>query len=77
MLITLRIWFWIFIDQGVWSTSGSKISILRQKRHCIRLAQTKEKEQLALERKALTNWKEMVILYKVITRRIITSMVMW
>ena len=77
MLITLRIWFWIFIDQGVWSTTSSKVSILRQKRHRIRLAQAKEKEQLALERKALTNWKEMVILYKVITRRILTSMVMW
>ena len=76
MLITVRIWFWIFIDQGVWSTSSSKISILRQRRHCIRLAQAKEKEQLALERKALTNWKEMVILYRLITKRILTGIVM-
>ena len=77
MLITLRIWFWIFIDQGVWSTTGSKVSILRQKRHRIRLANAKGKEQLALERKTLTNWKEMVILYRLITRRILTGIVMW
>ena len=77
MLITLRIWFWIFIDQGVWSTTSSKVSILRQKRHRIRLAKVKEKEQLALKRKALTNWIELVILYRLITRRILTSMVVW
>ena len=50
MLITLRIWFWIFIDQSVWCTTGCKVSILRQKRHCIRLAKAKEKEQLTLEK---------------------------
>ena len=77
MLITLRIWFWVFIDYGLWSTGGFRLSVLRQERHRIRLAKVKEKEQLALKRKALTNWKELVILYRVITRRILTSMVMW
>ena len=75
MLITLRIWFWIFIDQGVWCTGGGKVSMLRQKRHRIRLAKAKEKERL--ERKALTNWKEMVILYRLITRRLLAGIVMW
>jgi|TARA_R110000744_G_scaffold80930_1_gene159078 hypothetical protein len=77
MLITLRIWFWIFINYNLWSTVGSRLSILKQERHRICLAKVKEKEQLALKRKALTNWKELVILYRVITRRILTSMVMW
>ena len=77
MLITLRNWFWIFIDQSVWCTTGCKVSILRQKRHCIRLAKAKEKEQLTLERNSLTNWKEMVILYRLIKNRILTSIVMW
>ena len=77
MLITLRIWFWIFIDESVWCTSGSKVSMLRQKRHRIRLAKAKEKERLALERKTLTNWKEMVILYRLITRRLLAGIVMW
>ncbi len=77
MLITLRIWFWTFVDQSVWHTGGSKLSILKQQRWAIRLANLQEKERLALERKTLTNWKEMVILYRMITRRILTSIVMW
>jgi len=77
MLITLRIWFWIFIENSLWSTGGFRLSALKQERHRIRLAKVKEKEQLALKRKALTNWIELVILYRVITRRTLTSMVMW
>ena len=77
MLITLRIWFWIFIDQSVWPTGGSRLCLLKQKRHRIRLAKAKEKESLVLKRKALTNWRELVILYRVITRRILTRIVMW
>jgi hypothetical protein len=41
------------------------------------LAKEKEKERLALERKTLTNWKEMVILYRLMTRRILTGIIMW
>ena len=77
MLITLRIWFWIFIDYNLWPSGGYRLSMLKQERHRIRLAKVKEKEQLALERKALTNWKDMVILYRLITKRLLTNMMMW
>lgn len=77
MLITLRIWFWIFIDQSVWHTGGSKLSLLRQQRWAIRLAKIQEKESLVVQRKDLTNWREVVILYRLITKRILTSIVMW
>ena len=77
MLITIRIWFWLFIECCVWHTSGTRLSILKKQRWAIRLAKIQEKEQLALERKTLTNWKEVVILYRMITRRILTSIVMW
>ena len=77
MLITLRIWYWIFIESCVWHTSGARLSILKQQRWAIRSANLQEKERLALERKTLTSWKEMVILYRLITRRILTSIVMW
>ena len=42
MLITLRIWFWIFINYNLWSTVGSRLSILKQERHRICLAKVKE-----------------------------------
>ena len=77
MLITLRIWFWIFVDQSVWLTGGSKLSLLRQQRWAIRLAKIQEKESLVVQRKDLTNWREVVILYRLITKRILTSIVMW
>ena len=77
MLITLRIWFWIFVDQSVWHTGGSKLSLLRQQRWAIRLAKIQEKESLVVQRKDLTNWREVVILYRLITKRILTSIVMW
>ena len=77
MLITLRIWFWIFVDQSVWHTGGSKLSLLRQQRWAIRLAKIQEKESLVVQRKGLTNWKDGVILYRLITKRILTSIVMW
>ena len=77
MLITLRIWFWIFVDQSVWHTGGSKLSLLRQQRWAIRLAKIQEKESLVVQRKDLTNWREVVILYTLITKRILTSLVMW
>jgi len=77
MLITLRIWFWIFVDHSVWRTGGSKLSILRQQRWAIKLAKMREKESLVEQRKGLTNWKDGVILYRMITRRLLTRMVMW
>ena len=77
MLITIRIWFWIFVDQSVWHTGGSKLSLLRQQRWAIRLAKIQEKESLVVQRKGLTNWREVVILYRLITKRILTSIVMW
>ena len=77
MLITLRIWFWIFVFYNLWPSVGYRLSMLKQKRHRMHLAKEKEKERLALERKTLTNWKEMVILYRLMTRRILTGIIMW
>ena len=77
MLITLRIWYWIFIDNCVWHTGGTKVSILKQQRWAIRLAKVREKEYLVEQRKSLTTWRDLVILYRVITRRLITNMVVW
>jgi hypothetical protein len=77
MLITLRIWFWIFVDHSVWQTGGSKLSILRQQRWAIRLAKMREKESLVERKESLTNWRELVIFYRMITKRLFTRMVMW
>ena len=77
MLITLRIWFWIFVENSVWYTGGIKVSLLRQQRWAIRLAKMREKESLIEQRKSLTSWIELVILYRVITKRLITNMVVW
>ena len=77
MLITLRIWFWIFIDQSVWHTGGSKLSLLKQQRWAIKLAKIQEKESLVVQRKDLTNWKDGVILYRLITKRLISNILMW
>ena len=77
MLITLRIWYWIFIDQSVWHTGGSKLSLLKQQRWAIKLAKIREKESLVEQRKDLTNWKDGVILYRLITKRLISNILMW
>jgi len=77
MLITLRIWYWLFIENCVWYTGGARLSILKQQRWAIRLAKIREKEYLAEQRKGLTTWKEFLILYRVITKRLITKMVVW
>ena len=77
MLITIRIWYWIFIENGVWHTGGGKLSMLKQRRWAIRLAKTQEKESLVAQRKDLTNWRDMVILYRLITKRLLTNMVVW
>ena len=77
MLITLRIWYWQFIEVGLWYTGGHKLSMLRQKRHRIRLANAKEKESLALQKEAVTNWRDVVILYRMITSRFAKTMFMW
>ena len=77
MLITLRIWYWIFIDNCVWHTGGIKVSVLKQQRWAIRLAKAREKEYLIEQRKSLTSWKDLVILYRVITKRLITNIVVW
>ena len=77
MLITLRIWYWIFIDNCVWYTGGIKISVLKQQRWSIRLDKMREKESLIEQRKSLTTWRDLVILYRVITKRLITNMVVW
>jgi len=77
MLITLKIWFWIFVDHSVWPTGGSKLSILRQQRWASRLAKRREKESLVEQKESLTNWRELVIFYRMITKRLLTRMVMW
>jgi len=77
MLITLRIWFWIFIENAFWYSGGTKICLLKQQRWSIRLAKMREKEYLIEQRKSLTSWIELVILYRVITKRLLTKMVVW
>ena len=77
MLITIRIWFWVFIENSVWHTGGTKLSNLRQRRWAIKLAKIQEKESLVEQRKDLTNWRDGVILYRLITKRLITNMIMW
>ena len=77
MLITLRIWGWIFFENAFWYSGGTKICLLKQKRWSIRLAKMREKESLIEQRKSLTSLRELVILYRVITKRLITNMVVW
>ena len=77
MLITLRIWWWSFIEVSFWFTGGNKISALKQQRWTIRLAKIQEKESLVKQKESLTNWKDMVILYRLVTKRLITNMVVW
>jgi len=77
MLITLRIWYWIFIENAFWYSGGTKICLLKQKRWSIRLTKMREKEYLAEQRKSLTTWRDLVILYRVITKRLITNIVIW
>jgi|TARA_Y100000296_G_C5078862_1_gene208836 hypothetical protein len=77
MLITLRIWWWSFIEVSFWFTGGHKISALKQQRWTIRLAKIQEKESLVKQKESLTNWKDMVILYRLITKRLLTNMMMW
>ena len=77
MLITIRIWFWLFIENCVWHTGGTKLSNLRQQRWAIKLAKIQEKEALLTQRKDLTNWRDGVILYRLITKRLISNILMW
>ncbi len=77
MLITLRIWFWEFIEVWIWFTGGHKLSALKQERHRIRLAKEKEKEMVAQQKDSVNNWKDMVILYRMITSRVAKTMFMW
>lgn len=77
MLITLRIWYWLFIENCVWYTGGGKLSALKQQRWAIRLAKIREKEYLAEQRKGLTGPKYLIILYRVFIKRLITNMVIW
>jgi hypothetical protein len=77
MLITLRIWYWSFIEISIWFTGGNKISALKQQRWAIRLTKIQEKESLVKQKESLTSWKDMVILYRLITKRFLTNMMMW
>ena len=77
MLITPRIWFWEFVEACVWHTGGTKVCLLKQQRWAIRLVKIREKEFLVEQRKSLTTWRDLVILYRVITKRLITNMVVW
>jgi hypothetical protein len=77
MLITPRVWFWIFIENCVWHTGGTRLCVLKQQRWVVRLAKVREKECLVEQRKSLTTWRELVILYRVITKRLLTKMAAW
>ena len=77
MLITLRIWFWEFVAPCVWHTGGTKVCLLKQQRWVIRLAKVREKEYLVEQRKSLTTWRDLVILYRLVTKRLLTNMVVW
>ena len=77
MLITIRIWFWQFIEVWVWFTGGHKLSALRQERHRIRLAKAQEKEMVVLQKELVTNWRDVIILYRMSTSRLAKTMFMW
>ena len=77
MLITCRIWFWQFIEGWVWFTGGHKLSALRQERHRIRLTKSKEKEMVVLQKESVTNWRDVIILYRMISSRLIKTMFIW
>ena len=77
MLITIRIWFWQFIEGWVWFTGGHKLSALRQERHRIRLAKAQEKEMVVLQKELVTNWRAVIILYRMISSRLIKTMFIW
>ena len=77
MLITCRIWFWQFIEVWVWFTGGHKLSALKQERHRIRLRKEKEKEMVDQQKEGVDNWKDMIILYRMITSRFAKTMLMW
>ena len=62
MFITLKIWFFIFIEYNVWHIHGNQLSRLRRERHRIRLAKAKEERYLELQRVPLINWKDIVLL---------------
>jgi len=53
------------------------LSALKQERHRIRLAKEKEKEMVAQQKDSVNNWKDMVILYRMITSRVAKTMFMW
>ena len=61
----------------MWFTGGHKLSTLRQQRHRIRLAKAKEKEMVALQKESVTNWRDVVILYRMSTSRFAKTMFMW
>ena len=77
MLITCRIWFWEFIEVWIWFTGGHKLSALKQERHRIRLEKEKEREMVAQQKEAVSNWKDVVILYRMITSRLAKIVFMW
>ena len=77
MLFTLRIWFWTFIEYGVWYTGSSRISKLKQKRWTIRLSKIRQQELIVEQRKDLTTWRDFLILYRVFVKRLLTNMVIW
>ena len=62
MFITLKIWFFIFIEYNVWHLQGNQLCRLRQERHRTRLAKAKKERYLELQRAPLINWKDIVLL---------------
>ena len=77
MLLTLRITYWRFTETFVWYSDGTQLSALRKQRHALRLEKQQEKQSLIAKRKSLTNWRDLVILFRVITKRSILNMIMW
>jgi hypothetical protein len=79
MLITLRICWRIFIDYTVWHSdhNSSRISRLRQERYSTRLVKEEQEERLVIERKTLTGLKNWIILYRLLSRKVVSNMVMW
>jgi|TARA_Y100000310_G_scaffold68149_1_gene63458 hypothetical protein len=79
MLITLRICWRIFIDYTVWRSdhNSSRISRLRQERYSTRLVKEEQEERLVIERKTLTGLKNWIILYRLLSRKVVSNMVMW
>ena len=77
MLLTLRITYWKITETFFWYSDGTQLSALRKQRYALRLKKLKAKQPLIAKRKSLTTWRDLVILFRVITKRSILNIIKW